>query len=77
MAVDRGALWIVMAICSAIGVVGMVLLRLRATAAESRLRRLGTVLSAVLDGVGIGLTAALVLLIAAAAVAWLRSLVAS
>ena len=44
-------------------------------AAVSRFRRLGTVLGAMMDGVGLGLTAALIMLVAASAVAWLRDLI--
>jgi hypothetical protein len=68
MTVNRTALWIVMALCSMAGVAAMVPARVRQAPSEGRLRRIGIVCGAVLDGVGIGLTAALLVLVTAAAV---------
>jgi hypothetical protein len=68
MVVDRTALWILMGLCSVAGVVVMVQTKLRTAPPQGRLRRVGTVVSATLDGVGIGLTVALIMLLTAAAV---------
>jgi hypothetical protein len=68
MVVDRSALWIVMGLCSITGVVVMVHMKLRTAPPQGRLRRVGTVLGAMLDGVGVGLTVALIILLTAAAV---------
>jgi len=68
MVVDRTALWIVMGLCSMAGVVVMVQTKLRTARPQGRLRQVGVVLGAMLDGVGVGLTVALIMLLTAAAV---------
>jgi len=68
MVVDRTALWFVMGLCSVAGVVVMVQTKLRTTPPQGRFRRVGTLLGAMLEGVGVGLTVALMMLLTAAAV---------
>jgi len=72
LVVNRTALWVVMGACSAVAVGYMVLTTWQGTTDEPRLRRLSRCLSAVMDGLGFGLTAALVILIAAAIIVRLQ-----
>jgi len=73
MAVQRTALWIVMGACSLVAVAGMMRRAHRSTRGDRCLRRVGCDLGAVMDGLGAGLSAAFVILLASAVTVWIES----
>lgn len=74
MEVDRTALWILMGAFSATGVTLAIRAQLRAAPPVGRLARAGRLAGAVLTGVGLGLSAALAMLVLAALMHGLRGL---
>jgi len=73
MAVQRTALWILMGACSLVAVAISIRRKRSAGCPESAVRRVGGYLSAIMDGLGIGLSAALLILLASALTVWIES----
>ena len=66
MAVQRTALWILMGACSLVAVAVSVGRERSAERPASTVRRVGRYLGAIMDGLGVGLSAALLILLASA-----------